>query len=42
VDSIRGTTRGAELTWFSKNDRLLVNGAEKDLAHSLIRRTSKQ
>jgi lipopolysaccharide export system protein LptA len=42
VDSIRGTTRGAELTWFSKNDRLLVNGAEKDLAHSLIRRTSRQ
>ncbi len=26
VDSLRGTTRGEKLTWFSKDDRLLVNG----------------
>jgi lipopolysaccharide export system protein LptA len=26
VDNVRGTTRGEKLTWFSKDDRLLVNG----------------
>ena len=26
VDSLRGTTRGDKLTWFSADDRLLVNG----------------
>jgi lipopolysaccharide export system protein LptA len=26
VDSLRGTTVGEKLTWFSKDDRLLVNG----------------
>ena len=41
VDSIKGTTHGAELTWYSKDDRLLVNGANKELAHSLIRRNPK-
>jgi lipopolysaccharide export system protein LptA len=26
VDNLRGTTQGEKLTWFSKDDRLLVNG----------------
>ena len=38
VDSIRGTTRGNKLTWFSKDDRLLVNGVEKEPAKSMLRR----
>ncbi len=38
VDSYKGTTKGNELTWYANNDRLLVNGAEKQLAHSLLRR----
>ncbi len=28
VDSVKGQTRGKQLTWWSNNDRLLVNGAE--------------
>lgn len=42
VDSIRGTTRGAELTWYSKDDKLIVGGTAKELAHSLIHRVAKQ
>ncbi len=38
VDSYKGTTKGTELTWYANNDRLLVNGAEKQLVHSLLRR----
>jgi len=38
VDSLRGTTRGKKLTWFSKDDRLLVNGLEAQPAHSVLRR----
>jgi lipopolysaccharide export system protein LptA len=38
VDSKKGTTRGAQLTWFSKDDRLLVNGAEGQPAKSKLRR----
>jgi len=38
VDSLRGTTRGKQLTWFSNNDRLLVDGAASLPAESNIRR----
>jgi lipopolysaccharide export system protein LptA len=38
VDSLKGRTRGEELTWFSKDDRLLVNGVEGQPAKSLLRR----
>jgi lipopolysaccharide export system protein LptA len=30
VDSVRGVTRGRELTYFANDDKLLVNGAEKE------------
>ena len=29
IDSLRGTTTGRKLTWFSEDDRLLVDGVEK-------------
>ncbi len=38
VDSLKGTTKGSELTWFANNDRLLVNGVEKQPASSLLLR----
>ncbi len=39
VDSLRGRTRGTELTWFSGDDRLLVNGLPEQRANSkLLRR----
>lgn len=38
VDSRRGTTRGAELTYFTGDDRLLVSGAPKQPATSRIPR----
>ena len=38
VDNVRGTTRGDKLTWFSKDDRLLVNGAENRPADTLYRK----
>ncbi len=38
VDSLRGTTKGKQLTWFSNNDRLLVDGAASQPAESNIRR----
>jgi lipopolysaccharide export system protein LptA len=38
TDSIRGTTKGTKLTWFSKDDRLLVNGVVKEPAKSVLRR----
>lgn len=38
VDSVRGTTRGQKLTWFSSDDRLLVNGVETAPAVSKLRR----
>jgi len=38
VDSLKGTTTGKQLTYFSKNDRLLVNGVEQELASGVIRR----
>jgi len=38
VDTVKGQTRGKQLTWWSNNDRLLVNGAEKRSADSLFRK----
>ena len=38
VDSAQGSTTGDELTWWADNDRLLVNGAEKGRAQSIIRK----
>ncbi len=38
VDSLKGTTKGKQLTWFSNDDRLLVNGVESAPAESTIRR----
>jgi lipopolysaccharide export system protein LptA len=35
VDSLKGQTRGNQLTWWSNNDRLLVNGAENRPADTL-------
>ena len=34
VDNVRGTTQGDKLTWFSQDDKLLVNGEPaKSLLH---------
>jgi len=41
TDSVRGTTRGEKLTWFAKDDRLLVNGVENKPAKSVLRRKTK-
>jgi lipopolysaccharide export system protein LptA len=41
TDSLRGTTRGEKLTWFSKDDRLLVNGVEDKPAKSVLKRKIK-
>jgi lipopolysaccharide export system protein LptA len=38
TDSLRGTTRGRKLTWFADNDRLLIEGQEKEPAVTRIRR----
>jgi lipopolysaccharide export system protein LptA len=38
VDSLRGVTQGDQLTWFSKDDRLLVNGVEAQPAKSVLKR----
>lgn len=38
VDSLKGTTKGQILTYFANDDRLLVNGVEKQPAESVIRR----
>ena len=38
VDSLRGEVRGAELTYYANDDRLLVNGAPGQPAKSRIRR----
>ncbi len=42
VDSLRGTTTGDKLTWFSRDDRLLVNGVESDPAKSVLHRKVKK
>jgi lipopolysaccharide export system protein LptA len=41
VDSLRGMTQGEKLTWFSKDDRLLVNGVEAQPAKSVLHRKMK-
>jgi lipopolysaccharide export system protein LptA len=41
VDSLRGTTQGEKLTWFSKDDRLLVDGVEAQPAKSVLHRKVK-
>ncbi len=38
VDSVRGTTKGEELTYFVDDDKLIVNGAEKDLVTTRVLR----
>ncbi len=42
IDSTRGTTRGQKLTWYSSDDRLLVNGVPQQPVKSLLhRKTAK-
>ena len=42
VDSMRGTTRGEKLTWYSADDRLLVNGVPQQPVKSVLhRKTAK-
>ncbi len=41
VDSLRGSTRGEKLTWFSKDDRLLVNGLESKPVKTVMHRKIK-
>jgi len=38
VDSVKGNTRGVELTYFTGDDRLLVNGAPEKPATSRLRK----
>jgi lipopolysaccharide export system protein LptA len=38
VDSVRGTTKGARLTYWTNLDKLLVNGAEKDPVRTMLKR----
>ena len=38
LDSLKGSTKGKKLTWFSNDDRLLVDGAEGQPAQSNLRR----
>jgi len=42
VDSLRGNTQGEKLTWFSQDDRLLVNGVEAQPAKTVLNRKKKQ
>jgi lipopolysaccharide export system protein LptA len=42
VDTLRGTTRGEKLTWFSQDDRLLVNGVEAKPVKTVIHKKKKQ
>jgi lipopolysaccharide export system protein LptA len=41
VDSLRGHTRGEKLTWFSKDDRLLVNGVESKPVKTVMHKKKK-
>ena len=38
IDSVKGTTRGRQLTWFARNDSLQVDGAAAQPSVSRIRR----
>jgi lipopolysaccharide export system protein LptA len=41
VDSFRGTTRGEKLTWYSDDDRLLVNGVPQQQVKSVLHHKTK-
>jgi lipopolysaccharide export system protein LptA len=41
VDSLRGNTHGEKLTWFSKDDRLLVNGVETKPVKTVMHKKKK-
>ncbi|MBZ5602969.1 MAG: LPS export ABC transporter periplasmic protein LptC [Acidobacteriia bacterium] len=41
IDSVKGQTRGQQLTWFSNDDRLVVDGASNDPVKSTIRKKKK-
>jgi hypothetical protein len=42
VDSLRGQTRGKQLTWWANDDRLLINGEDKSSpARTTIRKKSR-
>ena len=41
VDSTRGTTRGQKLTWYSSDDRLMVNGVPQHQVKSVLHRKTK-
>jgi lipopolysaccharide export system protein LptA len=41
IDSMRGTTRGEKLTWYSADDRLLVNGVPQQPVKSVLHRKTK-
>jgi lipopolysaccharide export system protein LptA len=41
IDSLRGTTRGDKLTWYSADDRLLVNGMPQQPVKSVLHRKTK-
>jgi lipopolysaccharide export system protein LptA len=38
VDSVRGVTKGRELTYYVNNDKLLVNGMTKEPVKTLVLR----
>jgi lipopolysaccharide export system protein LptA len=38
VDSVRGTTKGRELTYYANDDKLLVNGIAREPARALVLR----
>jgi lipopolysaccharide export system protein LptA len=38
VDSVKGRTKGNQLTWWANNDRLLVNGVTSQPSDSVIRK----
>jgi lipopolysaccharide export system protein LptA len=41
IDSTRGTTRGDKLTWYSSDDRLLVDGVPQQQVKSVLHRKTK-
>jgi lipopolysaccharide export system protein LptA len=38
IDSLRGTTRGQKLTWYSSDDKLVVNGEPQQPVKSVLHR----
>ncbi|MBI2689091.1 MAG: LPS export ABC transporter periplasmic protein LptC [Acidobacteria bacterium] len=42
TDSLQGTTRGQTITWFSDNDRLMVDGADAKPTESRLKRNQKK